>query len=276
MREAFTRIYNRPAFATYKIVMPEDFNVFAPNGQYTDILQFESEFAEIVDLVLLFSESYGSASELGAFSMVDEIATRLLVIMDDENYGIDSFIKHGPVRYLENKFGPEAVCVLNRKDININNIRNINGMNIEVFSERLIPAIAARKAQHREHTTFNKKRSGHIIKFIVGLIQHYGALTAIEIEVLLYAAGIEIAPSKIPDFLLCATSAGWVSKDRRGFETYFCAMPNLSEAISYKLRNLTPFVDKDRWRARVSDYWMNEDKARFNCIQDALRTGGAQ
>ncbi|MER8516408.1 retron St85 family effector protein [Mesorhizobium sp. M1060] len=273
LREAFTHIYQKPELASYNTVMPEDFRVFAPHGQYTDILRFESEFAEIVDLVLLFSESYGSVSELGAFSMVDEIAVRLLVIMDDENYQDDSFIKLGPLRYLENKFGAEAVCVLNRKDLKIASIKDIKGLDINTFSERMIPAIAARKAQHHEHTTFNKNRAGHVIKFIVGLIQHYGALTIEEIDVLLYACEVSVDYNKLSDYLLCAISAGWVNKDRRGFVTYYCALPQMFEAISYKLLKLNPFEDKVRWRARVSDYWMREDKARFGCIQDALRSG---
>lgn len=96
LRAAYTQIYGRPALKSYATVTPEDFRIFAPDGPYKDWLTFEREFAQIVDLVVLFSESYGSVAELGAFSVVDEIASRLLVVIDDKNYGESSFIKLGP------------------------------------------------------------------------------------------------------------------------------------------------------------------------------------
>jgi hypothetical protein len=44
--------------------MAEDLNAFFPNGNYHDILTFEADIAQLSDLVLLFSESFGSAAEL--------------------------------------------------------------------------------------------------------------------------------------------------------------------------------------------------------------------
>ena len=276
LREAFTLVYGRATLKDYATVIPEEFKIFAPDGNYQDWLSFEREFAQIVDLIVLFSESYGSVAELGAFAMVEEIAVRLLVVMDDKNYGDPSFIKLGPVRWLENKYGKSAVCVLNRQDINISDITKVADVNLDSFAATLVAAVTKRKSDYKERTTFIPDRPGHLIKLIVGLIQNYGALTETEIEVLLYAMDLKVEPKKIPDYLLCAVNADWIVRDKRGVEEYYCARPNTAPAVEYKLRKDLPVEEKDRerWRARVIEHWKATDPDRFSSIQVALK--GAQ
>lgn len=273
LREAYTLVYGRAALKDYANVTPEEFKIFAPDGNYQDWLSFESEFAQIVDLIILFSESYGSVAELGAFAMVEEIALRLLVVMDDKNYADPSFVKLGPVRRLEGKYGKSAVCVLNRGDINIPDITKVADVNLDNFAATLVAAITKRKSDYKERTTFIPDRPGHLIKLIVGLIQHYGALTETEIEVLLFAMDLKVKPEKIPDYLLCAVNANWIVKDKRGIEEYYCALPNTGPAIEYRLRKDLPVEekDRDRWRARVLEHWKATDPDRFSSIQAALK-----
>lgn len=273
LREAYTLVYGRPALREYTTVTPEEFKIFVPNGNYQDWLSFESEFAQIVDLIVLFSESYGSVAELGAFSMVDEIARRLLVVMDDKNYADPSFVKLGPVRWLEGKYGNSAVCVLNRQDINIPDISKVADVNLDSFADTLAAAITKRKSSYKERTTFLPDRPGHLIKLIVGLIQHYGALTEVEIDVLLYAMNLSVTSSKIADYLMCAESANWIIADKRGVEEYYCALPNMKYALEYKLRKDLPAEekDRDRWRSRVIEHWKATDPNRFSSIQAAIK-----
>ena len=75
LRDAFMRIHHTPPFSRYLTILAEDLNAFFPEGEYKDILKFETDIAQICDLIILFSESYGSAAELGAFSMIEEIAS---------------------------------------------------------------------------------------------------------------------------------------------------------------------------------------------------------
>ncbi len=205
--------------------------------------------------------------------MVEEIALRLLVVMDDKNYADPSFVKLGPVRRLEGKYGKSAVCVLNRRDINIPDITKVADVNLDNFAATLIAAITKRKSDYKERTTFIPDRPGHLIKLIVGLIQHYGALTETEIEVLLFAMDLKVKPEKIPDYLLCAANANWIVKDKRGVEEYYCALPNTGPAIEYKLRKDLPVEerDRDRWRARVIEHWKATDPDRFSSIQATLK-----
>jgi hypothetical protein len=197
LRDAFMRIHHTPPFSRYLTILAEDLNAFFPEGDYKDILKFETDIAQICDLIILFSESYGSAAELGAFSMFEEIARRLLVVIDDLNYNRLSFITLGPVRFLQNLCGESAICVLHRDDLGITSINATQSINLKTFSARMGSAISARTAASREPSTFNPDRNGHIIKLIVGLIQHYGALTLDEVEVLLYCMDIKKSASEL-------------------------------------------------------------------------------
>lgn len=269
LRDAFAKLIHLDPFKKYSMLMAEQLNAFFPKGKYQDILTFEAHIAQISELIVLFSESYGSAAELGAFSMVNDISHRLLVVIDDENYHANSFISLGPVRALENKYGNPSVCVVHRHDLGIPHIRSVANVNTVVLADRMKTAIQARQANSKEHSTFDAERPGHIIKFIVGLIQHYGALTAVEIDLYLEAVKLKTDQETLTNYLLCAEFAEWVIKDKRGLETYYSAVP-ANKALQYELKKDLPFLDKTRWRADIVDHWKKTDSNRFSSIQSAM------
>lgn len=272
LREAFTRVLHENAFKKYSMLLAEQLNAFFPKGQYRDILTFEAHIAQISELIVLFSESFGSAAELGAFAMVPDIAHRLLVVIDDEHYNAHSFISLGPIRALENEFGNTSICVLHRGDIGIPNIRNVADVKIDVLSEQMRIAIQAREATSREHTTFDPNRPGHIIKFVVGLIQFYGALTIDEIAFHLEFVGLTTSLATLNNYLLCAEFADWIMHDKRGIETYFTALSR-KRALQFESRKDLEKLDKMRWQATVMEHWKATDTNRFSSIQTAIARG---
>ena len=268
LRDAFMRIHDTSPFSRYLTILAEDLNAFFPEGGYKDILGFETDIAQICDLIILFSESYGSAAELGAFAMIEEIALRLLVVMDDSNYGKMSFITLGPIRALQNSFGESAVCVLHRDDLGIASINAPQSINMKVFAARMGSAISARASASREPSTFDPSRNGHIIKLIVGLLQHYGALTLDEIDVLLFCMDIKRNQGDLKNLLLCAIFLKWVIKDKRGINVYYLSIVN-KEAVAYRFRPGLSVIDKNRWRADIVEHWRKNDPERFNSIRAA-------
>ena len=271
LREAFTRVLHEKPFKKYTMLLAEQLNAFFPKGNYQDILTFEAHIAQISELIVLFSESFGSAAELGAFSMVPDISHRLLVVIDDDNYHANSFISLGPIRALENKF-KSSVCVLHRNDIGIPNIRNVEDVKIDVLSAQMQAAIEARELTSKEHTTFDPARPGHIIKFIVGLIQNYGALTIDEIEAHLYCVGLATPVETLKNYLLCAEFADWIVQDKRGIRTYFSALDR-RKALQFESRKDREKFDKIRWQAAVMEHWKTTDATRFSSIQAAMARG---
>jgi hypothetical protein len=264
------RIHTKTPFSRYTTILAEELNAFFPQGEYTDLLEFETDIAQICELIVLFSESYGSAAELGAFSIIDEIALRLLVVIDDFNFGKDSFVTLGPVRALRNKYGESAVCVLHCEDLGIDSITSIKSIKLETFSSRMGSAILARASASRVPSTFDPERNGHVIKLIVGFIQHYGALTLDEIETLLFCIDISKTISELNNLLLCAIFLRWIFKDKRGVNVYYAAIVD-KEAFGYKALPGLTVRDKTRWRSDILDYWRTDQPERFESIRAARR-----
>ena len=102
IRDAFLKIPANPALIGREVLLAEKVNTFhLSRPAYPDLLGFEVDFAQICELILLFSESQGSIAELGAFSMVPELASKLLVVVRDYHLKDDSFIKLGPLQHLK-------------------------------------------------------------------------------------------------------------------------------------------------------------------------------
>mgnify|MGYP003657507172 CR=1 FL=1 len=91
LRDAFQRIRHRKEINKYRIRLAEEVIPFFPNADYRDLLNFESDIAQICELIMLFSESYGSLCELGAFAMDPEISRKMLTIISRHNYDQRSF-----------------------------------------------------------------------------------------------------------------------------------------------------------------------------------------
>lgn len=270
LREAYTRVfYTGGTSKKYDLIMAEELNAFFPEGNYENILDFEADLAQLSELIVLFSESFGSVAELGAFSMVEEIANRLLVVIDDKNYSDKSFISLGPLRALENKYGATAVCVLNRADINITDLDNVSEIDLGIFSEILGRAVQFRHENSREHTSFDKNRAGHIIKLIVGFVQHYGALTFDEIEFHLNCLGFELSKATLHNYLLCAKFAKWIDNKKNGLHVYYAAL-NKKSAIQFDFRNGVDRIDKVRWSADIREHWRGSDPDRYSVIKSVI------
>jgi hypothetical protein len=264
------------------ILIAETFQgAFFPRGNYKNILQLETDIAQISSLILLFSESYGSAVELGAFATLSEISKRLLVVIDDHFYDQESFVRLGPIKFLEETHGSNTVCVLDRDEIGITVLIpteriDFSRLNMAIFFERVNSAILSKttsisSSESREHTTLNKDRPGHIIKLITGLIQHYGALTEGEIEAFLDAIKLPQETSRIHDYLVCAQLVEWIDKKKRGGETFYFPK-TLNKSMSFGLISGIKKLDRIRWKADIVSYWKKNDPERFGVIRAGVIT----
>lgn len=272
IRDAFLKINDNPATRNRVLIQAEDINVFyLSRAAYTDFLKFETDLAQITELVILICESPGSLVELGAFSMLPEIAERLFVVMRNKHYAELSFVRLGPILSLQNRYGESTIYVLDDDDINIVNDSVVN-IDKGALRDRLSGPISAKISQMRNPTTFDAGKSGHLIKLIVGLIQEYGALTVAEIEVILIYANVLRSQAEISAYLLCAEAVGWVKQEKKGLNTYFFALPGDDAAILV-MKDGAPVKKKVLRRQMIRDHWKDVDPDRFRGIAKFL--GGA-
>src|SRR5882672_3355875 len=67
------------------LLLPEQIPEWIEFGVYSDLLAFEEDLAYLTSLVVLFCENPGAIAELGSFSVVPQLAERLLVVIAKEH-----------------------------------------------------------------------------------------------------------------------------------------------------------------------------------------------
>jgi len=271
LRDAFMRISTKGRLAKFDIRIAEDL-VRLPQAGYDDLLQLEADLSQLSELVMLFTESAGSFTELGIFSMDDEISPSLFVIVDRYNYLKDSFIRRGPLDYLSKKFGEHTVCVIDLVEHGSERIENVQTLDQDKFEKFIERKIFERLSSRPEPRTFLKARSGHLIKLMTGLIQNYASLTYDEIKRILVAIEIDEPDDKIRRLLGCAELFKWIKIEKNGTRTFYSALPG-TIAVQFEIREGIGKVNRRDWRSAVREYWKEEDPDRFKCISSAA--GGA-
>ncbi|SOB56988.1 protein of unknown function [Pseudodesulfovibrio profundus] len=81
------------------ILLPENIFKFYQSSGYTDLLRFERDLAELSTLTIVIPEGPGSIAELGAFSVLNEINKKLVVVVHEDH------VEAGSLRFPP-KFGP--------------------------------------------------------------------------------------------------------------------------------------------------------------------------
>jgi hypothetical protein len=265
LRDAFYRIAST-APSDYSIVLAEDAAPLTAEAGYRDLFSFESDIAQLVGLILLFAESPGSLAELGAFAALKTVSPRVLAVLDDFYYSQVSFIRNGPVRFLENEHGEEWITVLDRAHVGISATGTLENLNPASFCESVFPAIENRLNANPRWSKFDLQNAGHTILLMVGLCQEYGALTFSEIRNYLGAFGVE--EPRLLNFTYCAQLLGWITKVRKGHHIFYVATGG-EFAIDYTVSGDGVPHDKIRWRADIRAYWSERDLPRLRAIADA-------
>ena len=88
--------------ARYEVLYPEDVfdDLLSGHGQYS-LLKMEGILADSVDAIVLFPESPGSFAELGAFSNIDKLACKTIILANKKYRSNKSFINFGPNRLIK-------------------------------------------------------------------------------------------------------------------------------------------------------------------------------
>lgn len=264
LRDAFLRIV-RLSVPSYTVILAEDAKPLVADAGYDNLLLFESDIAQVVGQILLFVESPGSLAELGAFAALDAVSPRLLVVLDEYYYNQSSFVKQGPLRYLEIKQGEESIVALDRASVGIGDDGTIAGLDTANFAAAVLPALEQRLSKLPKSEKFNPKNAGHAILLLVGLCQELGALTQSELRDFLKLFGV--SDLRFSNFVYCAELLQWVRKVRKGNSIYYVAKGG-EFALEYQLNKTVILRDKIRWRSDIRAHWQKQDAARFNAIRD--------
>jgi hypothetical protein len=267
LRDAFLKILDNPAIAGSDIIQAEDITSdLAFFNRYDNLLDFETDLAQLVELIVLFCESEGSLAELGAFALINEIAQRLFVIVREKHWNELSFIKLGPLKFIENNYGRDSIYVIDDVAVGLKG-SDASGVDINALKALLTDPLSKRLQKPREPSTFDEKRSGHVIKLIVGLVQDYGALRSQELLDLLTLLNVlTVTKQSLDRYILCAEAVGWLKMVSKGTYDYVVAVNTKLEAATIFLKPTAPEKNRTRRRLLIREHWKNNDGLRFSAI----------
>lgn len=265
IRDAYYKIGDNPPFRGNDLILAEDTNLYyVKNANYPDLLKFEQDLAQLCELVMLFCESESSCAELGAFSVTDEIARKLLVIIRSQFYHAESFISLGPLKALRNIHN-DSVFAIDDSEIGIVNGK-FQGIDRETLKNILKDPVIDRLEQVREHTTFDRSRFGHLVKLMVGVVQEFGALTLSELQEILSLIIGEVSVDEIARHAFCAEALNWVKEERIGSRDIIFACNTPYMAADFAMEQGSLPTDRARRSLILRDHWKQSDFPRFKGI----------
>jgi len=273
LRDAFIKILDNPILKGRDLIQAEEITSdFLFFKKYDDILEFETDLAQIVELIILFCESEGSLAELGAFAMISEIASRLFVIVREKHWNTPSFIKLGPLLLIEQRYGRDSIFVIEDREVGM---RGDSAAHVdkEALKSLLVEPLASRLKRPHEPSTFDSARSGHVIKLIVALIQEYGALQIEEIVGLLKLLNVRRDAIDISRYLFCAMMTGWLKEVSKGSHDYFVAVATKSDTATLFVKETAHVKNKSRRRMLIREHWKTNDGQRHKAILQVVGGG---
>ncbi|MDP3868777.1 retron St85 family effector protein [Phenylobacterium sp.] len=267
-RDAFLRVAFQPPLSKFSFRQAEEADLYRPRPVYSNWKAFEMDVAQLFQLVMLFCESEGSIAELASFSEIDEIAQKLLIVVDNINFSSESYVRLGLIEDIQERYGRSAIFVMQYDGLNVEHGGSLDGIDFVEFARRLGNIIPNAVETRQEPRTFDRGRAGHLIKLMVGFIQHFGALYMSEILVIFYAIDLPQSEGRVRQYIECAKFFDWLVEDEVGQDTlYVAAKP--TDAFEYVLRDGSPIIAKSSWRALVRDYWGKFDPDRLAAIARA-------
>lgn len=87
------------------------------HNNYVNLLDLEEDLAQLATGILIFLESAGSFTELGAFVQTKHLADKIIVILDSQYSDNESFINLGPLKKLTKLCGKNSVICYSHSDI---------------------------------------------------------------------------------------------------------------------------------------------------------------
>jgi hypothetical protein len=190
---------------------------------FDDLIDMERHIASISRIILLVCESAGSIAELGAFSMVPEISTRLQVFVHDDHYRANSFIRDGPLRFLEN---------LNEKSVQQFRWLEKSKVSIDIESADLLRPPMASAIQNFSRGQFRKEsfdanRTGHNILLVAGIVAYARCCKIREIVEYAENFGVTLSQSEVAKYLFCLEIFDWVKSVKRDTWYYYFNKPEM-------------------------------------------------
>lgn len=234
-----------------KVLMPERYEDWSNFDTYSDLLLFEADLGYLTGAIVVFLEAPGSIAELGAFSQIESLKDRLVVVVIQDRHPNKSFISLGPLRQLENKDG-DSVCVvpaLDQTEI-LNDIVVINA------------AILKKKASNKPKRKFTPDDKQHQFALALDLIALIEVVTFTDIKGLFEHFHVNVTDQRIKQILFTLEKSELVRKRRYGGLDYFAPAARGEKYLDFKGKSTDEKFNRGRLQAKVLTNRNPSDRGR--------------
>jgi len=247
----------------YEFFRPEEITSWQNDAVFKNLMSFEADLASICTLVVLVLESAGAIAELGAFSQLDGLRKKLIVIKSGTFNDDTSFINLGILRHIRE----EHETSVKSYPWNINNPSSIQ----DDVIEDIIHDIQLELNSLPKSSVLKLSLNSHEIVLICELLTLFVALKEKEILIYLQEIGVDINKAKLKGKLFLLTEFKLIKRYEYGGSHFYIR----TNEIYHKLR-LTPKKDKSIDALRVpieciQYYEENKDRHRSKAIKEAAQ-----
>jgi hypothetical protein len=205
-------------------ILAEDFKDYFKEGAYSDLLEFETDIANIATLIVICLESAGSLVELGLFCMAPTTASKLLIIAPQEELADeDSFIFLGPLDHIKRN-NPGAVVAYPWPSSDLLEYEHI---------ELVVGDIKQKLEKMKKTQKFSENNSAHIAFLIYDIIILAESITITEIEYALMAFKLEIDGKTVSRLLYLLEKIGLIAHTVYSNVVYFYDSPGSTRRIKF-------------------------------------------
>lgn len=245
-----------------KLRMAEHYKDWAHDAVYSDLVSFESHLAELSSVIVLILESPGAIAELGLFASMEDLRSKLLVFIDKEHYRDASFIRLGPIDFLEKNCENKAEC--HAWLVRNGGRETFNQDMAEHLRPDLVEAIKSRISRPLPEESFNCSRWLHVALLICDILNLFSALTIRELADYLRKMGVDRSESDVRQFLFVLEKMELLVMEPSGAQRFFICIDGRQFLV---LHLESRAFDLDRFRSDVLSYYRKNDKKRFRAIQ---------
>lgn len=246
-----------------RVRLAEDFQDWAADGHYKDLLTFEEHLAELSDVVVLILESAGSLAELGLFTASPLFREKLAVYISTHHFHQPSFIRHGPIKHLELSQNDAEVFPWLRSEMGR---EYLDKEWLRHSGSELLASLQERLHRKSGEARFDAERWLHRALLVCHLIWLMSALTISEISEYSSLFGVKLSDEELRQMLFILGRLELVSVVARSRSRFYVTK---RESDFIRWGAAKPFVDLERFQMDVVRYYEQADKRRFRAIQEA-------
>lgn len=251
-----------------RVRLAEETKDWFHGGVYSDLVTFEEHLAGLSAVVVLVVETAGSIAELGAFSVSDPFIDRLLVIVSQDHYDQDSFIRLGPIQKIENA-ARESVLVYDWHE------RAVGGRlteNFELIRTELADVVSRIRdyvsPSDREHV-FRANEPSHVMSLICELCDLFGALNESDIAAFLAQLSIDIDGKQLAQYLFLLQKCQMLFIKAKGHGRYFYVQ-DWSSRVSFSFLEGARF-NRERLKVDTVAYYESKIPSRAQIVKSIRR-----